>query len=141
MATRAKPIPAPRRPVARKPRPLERAVQRVRAHPWLSWGTAASIVAVLGAVPIVSPYLPRWQTVEAAELNEKSHNKVHTDMLYGLARNETFLLRSQVNECETNPKLLKSPQDRRICAGYRAEYEQANDRMKLLQRQLMKEKP
>lgn len=129
MPAKQKPKAAPKTPA---PRLAERAATYARRRPFLTWGTAAAIAGVIGVVPVVLPYLPRFQTVEAAELHAKEDAKRADEMAYGQARIETFVLRSQVNDCVT--KMLKVS-EKQICDGYRREYEQADKRMQTLYKQ------
>ncbi len=103
-----------RRPVIPQPQPLKKAVRRphwtaratksARAHPWLTWGTAASIAAVLGAIPIVAQYLPQFQSAEAASAHEKQDAREFAALQYGQQQIVTLLLRNRVNDCNAKVK-------------------------------------
>lgn len=126
MATRRKPTKVP--PVV---------VRAVRTHrKGIAWtiSTLGGVIAILAAL---WPFLPKFQTVEAAELHAREDAKVHAEALYGQARIEAFVLRGQVNECESRTRSLKQT-ERQLCDGYRREYEQADRRMQTLYKETVR---
>lgn len=119
----------------RRPRWRERVLSTVRESPW-TWGTAASIAGVVSVVVSGVFWVgAHFQTVEAADAHEKQDAKDHAETVYGQARIETFVLRSQVNECLA--RTLRAA-DKLVCDGYRREYEEAENRMQALYKATLK---
>lgn len=123
----------------RKPKPSQRwhsrAAQTVRAHPWVTWGTAASIATVLGiAIPGGAWLLSRYETVEAAELHAKEDERKLGQLLYGQQQIQTLLLRNRVNDCRANVKA----QQREACRQYEQEYREAARKEQFLFEQMQK---
>lgn len=113
------------------PRPV-RWHDSLRAHPWLTWGTLASIATVLAvAVPGTAWLLGRYQTVEAADLHERNDAKQNANILYGQARIESLILRKQVADCEAKSK----ERSRVECATYQRDYREAQQRAQFLYEQ------
>lgn len=98
--------------------------------------TLAGVATVVGIVTALWPYLPKFQTVEAAEAHEKDNHAVAAGLAVGQARIETFVLRGQVNQCVTQTRSLKG-EERDICDGYRREYEQSEKRLQMLQQEAL----
>ena len=98
------------------------------------WVTVGGLGAVVGLVTALWPFLPKFQTVEAAEAHARGDATTFAALAHGQAQILTIVLRSQVNDCVTQAARLKQD-ERAICDGYRREYEQAERRTQTLYRQ------
>lgn len=97
------------------------------------WVTLGGVGVAVGIVTAVLPYVPKFQTVEAAEVHAEEDAKALTVLAHGQAHILTIVLRSQVNDCVTKAAQLKHD-ERATCDGYRREYEQAERKMQTLYR-------
>lgn len=102
------------------------------------WVTLGGLGAVVGLVTALWPFVPKFQTVEAAESHNKEDAKAFAALAHGQAQILTIVLRSQVNDCVTQATRLKQD-DRAICDRYRHEYEQAERRTQTLYRETLKQ--
>lgn len=113
---------------APRPRWQDRAARSARAHPWLTWTTIGGTAALIGMIPILAPYMPHWQTAEAADAHAKQDQREFAALLYGQQRIEVLILGGKVNECRSRAR----PNDRAACADYEQAYRSARDREKTL---------
>jgi hypothetical protein len=140
---------APQRQRAAAPRWSERATRLVQARPILTWGTAASIIAIVGGLWTGGAwFFGRFQLVDAAEsvikeirkdaaAHEKKDAQERIETMYGQQRIETLILRSRVNDCAARTRSLK-PIESNICAEYRQEFQDAQKRTEYLYEQVTK---
>lgn len=126
---------------ARKPAPKparwqDRAVRSARAHPFVTWGTAASAVTVIAAIITGVLWVDgRYQLAEAAGAHERNHRQERAEILYQLARQESLILRRAVNECRTK---ADKPGMRAACVDYEQEYRAAAQRERVLYEQMQR---
>lgn len=119
-----------RKPSQRPARWQDRAVRSARAHPWITWGTAASAVTVIAAIITGMLWVDgRYQLAEAAGAHERNHRQERAEILYQLARQESLILRRAVNECRTK---ADRPGMRAACVDYEQEYRAAAQRERVL---------
>lgn len=128
---------------ARKPAPKparwqDRAVRSARAHPFVTWGTAASAVTVIAAIITGVLWVDgRYQLAEAAGAHERNHRQERAEILYQLARQESLILRNRLNDCAS--RVQRSTQaDRQVCEQYRGEYREAERRSQILYEQVQR---
>ena len=99
--------------------------------------TLGGLATAVGIGTAVAPYLPRFQSVEAAEAHAQEDAKAMAELAYGQAQILTMVLRAQVNACVVESSKLKQD-ERLMCDGYRREYEQAERKMQSMYRASLK---
>lgn len=150
MPAKKKPAPAP------SPTWGGRTAEVVRAHPKITWGTAAAVVSILGVLtPGYIWWEDRYQRKEAARLAEErirseikdqtEHNARNRAWLLagqatanaGQARLESVIMRNRVVECREKMAGQKSISTyaASVCAQYEAELKDAQDRTEVLARE------
>lgn len=102
------------------------------------WVTLGGVGAALSLAAALWPHIPKFQTVEAADLHAQEDAKALIVLAHGQAHILTIVLRSQVNECVTQATKLKQD-ERATCDGYRREYEQAERKLQTLYRATVKQ--
>lgn len=136
MATKKKPPP--------KLRWRERIAKRAQTNPKGLIVTLSGVGAVVAILGGIWPFLPKFQTVEAAEsvikeirkeaiAHEKKDERDRLESMYGQQRIETLILRNRVNDCtdRTRTRSIK-PVDANVCAEYQQEYREATRRTQYL---------
>ncbi len=133
----AKKKPKPRPPS--KPRWRDSARQFVKQRPLLTWGSAASMVALVGSIWTGGAwFFGRFQLAEASDAvikelrkdaaaHEKKDAQERIENMYGQQRIETLILRARVNDCNAKSRSVKGIEVN-ICAEYQQEFREAQKR-------------
>lgn len=109
----------------------------VRAHPWLTWGTLASIVAVAaGAGSFILWVTGQFQTTDAARSHATRDEQRYAWIVYGQSKTNVLLLRNRLNDCNAKPIVTRA--ERPACDQYKQEYEEEARKAQDLYRDAMR---
>ncbi len=119
------------------------AARAVIHHPWLTWGTLASIVAVIGGLGAGALWMADWlgdhvQTVAASKIAddkaraELAAHQVNDSRTFAWSsvqavKNEMVALRNRVNDCNIQKEKVKAMTtlERAACFQYQQEFDDA----------------
>lgn len=112
-----------------KPKPAAVAPRVWNRHPW--WTSVASVGAVVGIVaalwPILSPILPRYQTVDQAHKELADVRRQVAWLAVGQARQASTTARNRLNDCAiAKTKREPSSLEMAACEQYAQDMDAAN---------------
>ena len=114
----------------------DRAVKTARAHPVVTWSTAAAIAAVLAViVPGVVWVDGHYQTAEAAELHAQKDSQAQVVQMYEVQGIKSLILGDRVIKCRARSK---DAPDRATCTQAELDYKKSTDRERDLDREVRK---
>jgi hypothetical protein len=137
-------MPILKKPPRLKVRWRDRARDAADAHPWLTWGTLATIVGILGVlVPWGIALEDRYQRkADAAreadairyeiKIGDARAERAQAWSRYGQARTEALVLGNRMRDCAVRVAsgVKQTPMELTICRQYEDEYRDADQRAK-----------
>lgn len=110
--------------------------EQVRRHPVLSWGTAAALVAIIGAGASASIWVAeRFQTASDARAHADKDALRAAWATYGVADLKSLVLRNRVNECRAKKAI--NTFEATVCRQYEEEFNDASARARELYKAAM----